>query len=90
MSRPDHFETGRRARGLACLLATLILTGCASAATAPEDLTPILPRSESRLETAPPAARDELKKALGWIAEDAPRTEVSKPSRDGNRAGSQR
>ncbi len=53
------------------------ISGCVSIAPDPEDLTPVLPNSRSQLETAPPAARDELEEALGWIAEDAPRTEVS-------------
>ncbi len=64
------------ARLFAALAGLLLLAGCASAPRQPEDLSPILPVSESRLETAPPAARDALDEGLRWIAEDAPRTKV--------------
>lgn len=52
------------------------LSACASTAPKSRDLSPILPASESRLETAPPAARDALEAGLRWIAEDAPETNV--------------
>lgn len=91
MPRQEHTELPRhRARGLACLLAAMTLTGCATAKPDVEDLTPVLPRSESRLETAPPAARDELAKALGWIADDASKTEIDEPANETRQRGGQR
>jgi len=61
--------------GVAAMLCGL---GCASTGHPADDLAPILPVSESRLETAPPAARDALEEGLQWIAADAPETTVGK------------
>ena len=59
-------------------LAGCLLVGCASGGASSGDLAPIWPVSETRLETAPPAARDALEQGLRWIAEDAPRTQVGR------------
>lgn len=60
------------------MFAALWSSGCASNVQQTGDLAPILPASQSRLETAPPAARDALEEGLRWIAEDAPETTIEK------------
>ncbi len=72
------YRSMRRMVGVAGLAATLCSFGCASTDLPADDLAPILPVSESRLETAPPAARDALEEGLQWIASDAPETTVGK------------
>lgn len=62
------------------IVAGLLLSGCASTHRESENLAPILPASESRLESASPDARDALDEGMRWIAQDAPRTQVHEAS----------
>lgn len=63
------------------VMALPVLTACASAGPGAQDLTPVLPAAEARLDTAPPEARDALEAGLSWIEDDAPDTEVEGESR---------